>query len=253
MKISHMVKFSYLVGFLVVLALVMCVDSSLSEKRKALQGGPRMVLGDSKDRGKVFEYYEPKGQSKRASNWTSALDLTGVSWNDTRTCTLISRQHVVMAAHYIRPSDVPVMFHDDVGTPHERYIIAVKSLAPQHDVAIGKLNLPLPTGVKHYDLASPADARIGNDALVTDQTKHINIHQISMRDASGRIGFAYDPALPVQVKRNLVVGDSGNPSFILSGGDLKLLETHTFGGPGSGPDYSNPLLQSAIREAMNGL
>jgi hypothetical protein len=246
-------KYRYLLCLLGALALVMCVDSASPAQRKALHGGLRMVLGDSTDRGTVFEYYEPKGQSTRSSNWTAALDLTGVSWNDSRTCTLISREHVVMAAHYMRPADVPVMFHDGVGTPHERYIVAVKSLAPQHDVAIGKLNLPLPTWVKHYEFASPADARLGNDALVTDQTMHVNIHQVSLRDANGRIGFAYDPTLPVTVKRNLIVGDSGNPSFVLSGGDLKLLETHTFGGPGSGPDYSNPLLQGAIRAAMNAL
>jgi hypothetical protein len=246
-------KISRLLCLFATLALVMCGDSASTAARKALQGGPRVLLGNSTAPGSVFEYYEPKGQSKRSSNWTSALDLTGVSWNDTRTCTLITRQHVVMAAHYTRPSDVPVMFHDDVGTPHERYIIAVMSLAPKHDVAIAKLNLPLPEGVKHYEFARPADARIGNDALITDQTKHVNIHQVSMRDTFGRIGFSYDPALPAEVKRNLVVGDSGNPSFVLSVGEIKLLETHTFGGSGSGPDYSNPLLQSAIRDALNAL
>jgi hypothetical protein len=246
-------KKRYLLCLVGALALAMCVDLVSSSKQKALQGGLRTILGNSTERGAVFEYYQPKGQSKRSSNWTSPLDLTGVSWNDSRTCTLISRQHVVMAAHYMRPSEIPVMFHDDAGVPHERYIIAVKSLAPQHDVAIGKLNLPLPKGVKHYEFASPADARIGNDVLVTDQTKYANIHQVSMRDAYGHIGFTYDPALPVQVKRNLVVGDSGNPSFVLSGGDLKLLETHTYGGSGSGPDYSNSLLKTAIRDAMNGI
>lgn len=230
--------------------LAMCSGPDSAAARKAMAGGLRTVLGTSAEPGTLFDYYEPKGLAKRSSNWTAPLDLTGVSWNDTRTCTLISRQHVVMAAHYIRPSTVPVMFHDRSGNPHERYIISVKSLAPQHDVAIAKLNLPLPAGVKHYDLAAAAHVLPGTDVLITDQTKKVSIHQVSSRQAGGRIGFTYDPALPATLKRNLVVGDSGNPSFIVVGGDLKLLETHTFGGPGSGPDYSDSALQSTIKAML---
>jgi hypothetical protein len=33
-------------------------------------------------------------------------------------------------------------------------------------------------------------------------------------------------------------------------GDLHLLETHSTGGPGAGPNYADPTVQAAIRDAM---
>ncbi len=208
-------------------------------------------LPDKAEQGRLFQYYQPKAGSKWRNNWTAKLDLSGVSWNDSRTATLISPSHVVMAAHFIRPSDVAVMFHDKKGNPHERYITAVRPLAAG-DIAVAKLNLPLPPEVKHYRLANLADAQIGRPVITSDQTRTLSVHQIEAVMGSV-IRLGYVPGLNPIYQRNLVVGDSGNPSFLLKNGELVLLETHSTGGPGAGPFYGDPQVQAAIRAAMEEL
>jgi hypothetical protein len=50
--------------------------------------------------------------------------------------------------------------------------------------------------------------------------------------------------------KNLVPGASGHPSFLWQNGRLELIETHTFGGPGAGPNYASPGLQSQIAQCV---
>lgn len=219
------------------------VSSSVNSPLELLSAGPT--------KGSLFTYYQPKGQSKWKNNWTAGLDFTGVSWNDPRTATLISPIHVAMAAHFPRDSHTPVMFHDRSGKPVERYIVASKAI-PGSDIAIGKLNLAVPANIKKYRLANAADATIGRTVIITDQTMTASIHQISRVGGKG-IGFSFIQSLDPAYRRNLIVGDSGNPTFLLKNGDLYLLETHTTGGPGAGPFYGSPEIQSAIQSAMSEL
>lgn len=200
------------------------------------------------EKGVLFHYYQPKAGSKWRNNWTAKLDLTGVSWNDARTATLISPSHVVMAAHFTRPSDVAVMFHDKKGNPYERFITAVRTLAVG-DIAVGRLNLPLPPEVTHYRFANAGDATIGRPVITSDQTSTLSVHRIEAV-SGGVVRLGYVAGLNPLYQRNLVVGDSGHPSFLWKNGELLLLETHSTGGPGAGPFYGDPQVQAAIRAAM---
>jgi len=215
-------------------------------------GGSQSGLGflpKKAGKGTLFVYYQPKNPSKWQNNWTTKMDLTGVSWNDSRTATLISPSYVVMAAHYARPSTVPVMFHDKRGKPYERFIIATKMLTEVGDIAVAKLHLPLPPEVKPYRFAKASESTIGRPVIVSDQTNTLSVHQIEAV-TGGVIRFGYVPGLNPIYQRNLIVGDSGNPSFLHENGELVLLETHTTGGPGAGPFYGDPAVQAAIRSAM---
>ncbi len=237
--------------FAVFLITFMTCACSPSDNPTFLPGNPVKNLGflpTQAEKGTLFKYYQPKTPSKWLSNWAGNLDLTGVSWNDSRTATLISPCHVVMAAHYMRPLDVAVMFHDKKGIPHERYITSVKILSIG-DIAIARLNLPLPAGVKWYRLASTADAAIGRPVIVSDQTSTLSVHRIEAIQGA-IIRFGYIPSLNPVYQRNLITGDSGNPSFILKNGELVLLETHSTGGPGAGPFYGDPNVQASVRAAM---
>ena len=201
------------------------------------------------EKGTLFTYYQPKAPSKWRNNWTSKLDLTGVSWNDSRTATLISPSHVVMAAHFTRPANVSVMFHDKQGKPYERFISSVKMLTGVGDIAVAKLNLPLPPEVNPYRLANAGDATIGRPVIVSDQTSTLSVHQIdAVSGGVVRLGFV--PGLNPVYRRHLIVGDSGNPSLGWKNGELVRLDTHTTGGPGAGPFYGDPQVQAAIRAAM---
>jgi len=230
--------------------LASCAPTSLSLGTNV--NSPVDLLPKTPEKGRLFTYYQPRAQSKWHNNWTLPLDLTGVSWNDSRTATLISRSHVAMAAHYMRDSHTPVMFHDRNGKPYERYIVSTKVLNGVGDIAIGKLNMPLPKEIHSYRLADAADATKGKAVIITDQTMTASIHRIGAVYGKG-IGFEYHPDIDPIYQRNLIVGDSGNPTFLLKNGELMLLETHTTGGPGAGPFYGDPEVQAAVRKAMSEL
>lgn len=206
-------------------------------------------LPQNTERGTLFQYYQAKANSKWRNNWATGLDLTGVSWNDSRTATLIAPSYVVMAAHFMRPEDVPVMFHDKNGKPYERFIAKSRTLSGVGDIAVAKLNMPLPSEVKSYRFAKLSEAKIGRPVIVTDQTKTLSVHRIAAVFGN-MIQLGYIPGLNPAYGRNLIVGDSGNPSFLIRNGELVLLETHTTGGSGAGPFYGSPQVQAAIRAAM---
>lgn len=202
-------------------------------------------------KGTLFKSYFPKARSDWEKNWATKLDFTGVSWNDPRTATLIAPGFVVMAAHFPHPADVPAMFHDKNGKFYERYVTKAQAV-PGTDISVGKLNLPLPATIKPYRFATVADAAVGTPVFITDQTRTVSIHQIEAVFGQA-IGFKYIPDLNPVYQRNLIVGDSGNPTFILKNGELLLLETHTTGGPGAGPFYGAPEVQAGIKAAMDEL
>ncbi len=208
-------------------------------------------LPKSAEKGSLFRYYQARDGSAWRSNWTSQFDLTGVSWNHPTTATLIAPQYVVMAAHFQRSPHIPVMFHDKKGNPHERYIVATQSIAGT-DVAIGKLNMTVPPEVKRYRFVNAADAIVGKPVIVTDQTMTLSVHRIDAISGA-HIRFTNIPDLHPIYQRNLVVGDSGNPTFLLKNGELLLVETHTTGGPGAGPFYGDPPLQAAIKATITAM
>jgi len=214
----------------------------------SLRQGDFGFLPNKPEKGAVFQYYQPKSDSKWRNNWTSQFDLTGISWNDSRTATLIAPSYVVMAAHFVRPANVPVMFHDKNGQPHERFIAATKILSVG-DIAVAQLHLPVPPSIKPYRFARAHEATVGRPVIVSDQTNTLSVHRIESV-TGGIIRFGHIPELAPVYRRHLVVGDSGNPSFLLAHDGLALLETHTTGGPGAGPFYGDPTVQAAIRTAM---
>lgn len=222
-------------------------------------GGPSLISGGKPDatlaflpekaeQGLIFRTYRAKRNVWRRDNWTRRFDVTGISWNDIRAATLISPRYVVMAAHFTRPADVPVVFHDNNGVPHERHIVAVRNLNG-HDVAVAKLDAPAPAGVRPYKLANATDATLGRIVIVTDKTGSLSVHRIGAVQGP-LIQFDFVPYINPVYSHILVAGDSGRPSFVMKNGELYLLETHTTGGPGAGPFYGDPGLQAALQAAM---
>lgn len=225
--------------------------ASCAAPRSTTANSPLELLPERPEKGTIFKYYRASGESPRKENWAAVLDFSGISWNDTRCATLISPVHVVMAAHYIRDSRTPAIFHDWLGQPEERFILSQKVIEGT-DIAVGKLNMPMPSGYRTYRFAGEQDATPGTPVITTDQTYTASIHQI--RAVVGKmIAFEYVETIDPIYRRNLIPGDSGHPTFVLKNGELLLLETHTTGGPGAGPFYGNPEVQQAIRAAMKEL
>lgn len=205
----------------------------------------------------IFASYATDRPSPWGGNFTRRMNFTGVAWDDTRTATLVSPEHVVMAAHYPRPVGSTLVFHDRRGRPQRRVLAAVVSLAGVADVAVGRLDTPLPDSVRPYRVLPPSGgygALAGCLAVVSDQHRKAFVHEIGMVSGNG-LSFRHPATsrIPAHLTKNLVTGDSGNPSFLLVGGELVLIETHSTGGPGAGPFLSAPAVFTAINGAMSKL
>lgn len=188
-----------------------------------------------------------------ADGWTRGMDMSGVSFNDTRTATLITSRHVVMAKHYARPVFAPVVFHDRSGKHIERKVIGFA--AADGDVMVGLLNEPVPPSYKAYALpavGTNVSLLIDKPVIVSDQKRNLFVHLIA-GFGSGTISFKHDETESHGWSKNLVVGDSGNPSFFIAGNELILVETHTTGGPGVGPYYGDPAVQQSVKRAVEKL
>lgn len=211
-------------------------------------GSPTLPAPDADPR--IFTKYDAKGMSARSRGWVSTIDTTGIALDESRTCTLITPRHVVMARHFQRPPGSSVTFHDAHGVPVKRMLTRV--LPCTGDVAVGLLDEPVPSKLRVYPLPSPSlntASLIGKPVLVTDQKRCIFFHKVH-RIGNGIIVFQHDTEKQHGWNKKLIVGDSGNPSFIIAGGQLVLVETHTTGGPGAGPYYGDPAVQASIRNAI---
>jgi hypothetical protein len=201
----------------------------------------------------IFKSYRPDRDSSMADGWTRGMDMSGVSFDDSRTATLITPRHVVMAKHYARPAAAPVVFHDRSGKRIVRKLIGFASGAG--DVIVGLLDEPVPSNYRPYPLpavGSDISALVGRPVIVSDQKRNLFVHLIS-GFSGGSIAFKHDPAERYGWSKNLVGGDSGNPSFLIVGSELVLIETHTTGGPGAGPYYGDPAVQASVRAAVRKL
>ena len=206
----------------------------------------------------IFKRYDASGDSVMSESWTRKFDASGISFNDKRTCTLVTRQHVVMAAHYKRPVPSTVVFHDRRGKRLERILVAAKNV--YGDCAVGLLNLPVPAGYKIYPLLSASAAEaglIGELVLVTDQNKRVFVHEVHgfgrAKGNSKMIFLKYDEKKQIGYGKRLVSGDSGNPSFVMRRGEPVLIETHHTGGSGAGPFYGDAVLQAQLAKAIREL
>ena len=229
-----------------------------------IQGGaphdPKLQLidlarGNDTD-GRLFTRYDPNGPSTWNQGWPWKLDLTGVSMDQNTTATAITPRHVVMADHYQRKTGGRVVFHTRKGRQIERHILktlSFKQAGSSGDIAVGLLDHPLPASIRTYPVPAPRgdynELLTGATALVTEQTRGLYFHQIAGINGS-HVRFTFDSRINKSHQKNLVRGDSGNPSFLLTNGELALIETHTSGGPGSGPFYGAPEVVAKLREII---
>jgi hypothetical protein len=198
----------------------------------------------------IFRLYSQVGDSKMAAGWPSGMDMSGVSFDDRKTATLVSRRHVVMARHFQRAVGAKVIFHDRQGKYLERKMIKVGNV--HGDVAVGLLDQPVPAGYRVYPLPAPTTdpaSLVGRPVVVTDQHRRLFFHKVG-RAGFGGISFVHDVEDQHGWGKKLVSGDSGNPSFLIVGRELVLVETHSTGGAGAGPYYGDAMVQEKLRAVM---
>jgi hypothetical protein len=198
--------------------------------------------------------------------WAYDLDLTCISpWNsstgwpggNTGAGTLITPRHIIFAAHFELPIGCNIRFITNNNNIIQRRIIAKKthpSYSPYYpDLTIGILDSDVSSDIKFCkvlpnDWNSYLPTNIDEiPLLVLDQEEKaliadgwiINNNLIQLKKPSNtkRLEFYED----------LIVGDSGNPCFIVINNELVILTVWTFGGAGAG---TNIVQQKAVLNQM---
>jgi hypothetical protein len=118
------------------------VLSSIISSCGSSVGGGSPTLPPHKASPDIFDSYHTDRDANMADGWTRGMDMSGVSFNDSRTATLITPRHIVMAKHYSRPAGAPIIFHDRGGDRIQRKIIG---FAPASgDVMVALLDEAVP-------------------------------------------------------------------------------------------------------------
>lgn len=233
-------------GLLVLLLMMVCsrAQDNIPEGQRAWPG--------PKSSHALFESYKSRGFSKWKQHWTYRYDLTGVSMEKDRAATLITKRHVVMAKHFPRKVGDRIHFHDRSGKAVVRTLVKIAPM--EFDVAVGLLDKAVPKSLAIYPLPKideeSADALVGRRVLVTDKTRHLHVSEVG--GVLGGVFLKLRHSKDFKAKK-LIGGDSGNPSFLLVRGGLVLVETHFFGGAGSGPFFGSSKVQAEIDKGMKEL
>lgn len=235
-------------SFLVILSFIL---ASCSSGTRVVFSDP--VLPPPGGFPNIFKSYTPKKDAVMMPGWARNFDMSGVSFDQRMTATLVTRRHVVMAAHYVRRLGSQVIFHDRNGKRLERTIVKVQKLPA--DVAVGLLNMEVPSNYRVYPLPRLQEDYsnlIGETAVITDQNRRLFFHEIR-RAKDHLLSFTYPVPSRHGFAKKLVSGDSGNPSFLIRDHELVLIGTHTSGGPGSGPFYGSALVQEKLQSAISAM
>ena len=209
----------------------------------------------------------------------NGFDLTGLSWGGGRAA-LVTDRHVVFAAHGIFPQvGGTLTFYDRDGWPIVREVVA-KAVLPRLggadlDVAVGRLDAPVPGGVAIYALpevdpvALAAMARARPPVVVTfarggrDRNGDLGwdafatVSSLARVTAGGaRVVYARQTPLldDPETEHAALWGDSSSASFLAQDGTLLLFSHyHTNQGAGAGPNYADGRVQALLREAITQL
>jgi len=176
--------------------------------------------------------------------------LTAISpWNSTgnarRAGTLITPRHIIFAAHYQLSNNTTIRFVD----PDNNVITRTMTHRKRHpnyspyfpDLAVGVLDSDVPADIKFCKVL-PDDWQdyiptniFRMPCLCLDQEEKAIITDGSQIKATTTI-FTQPVSTSDRNKfyESKISGDSGNPAFLIIGGELVLLTVWTYGGAGSG-------------------
>ena len=202
--------------------------------------------------------------------WAKGVDFSCVSpWNDTsgklKAGTAISRRHIVFASHFSLQEGDRMTFIGEDGEVCPVGIKETKAIR-KTDISIGLLDYELTPNIKPAKIL-PADypRHIGTGKglpVVTfnqDQQAFITELDALSTNINSQCSYLGNSHAPNDgrwslFRKKIVVGDSGNPAFLLIGNEPILLYCLKFGGCGAGPlihDFRKDI-QAAMDELCPG-
>lgn len=199
--------------------------------------------------------------------WLKGVDFSCVSpWNDecgtARAGTLISKRHVIFAKHFPLWKGVRIVFVSNDGDVCPCYIEGTRAIE-NSDIMIGLLNAEVTPGISPAKIL-PFDAEkyIGNGEglplVYFNREERLSLAEVDpmpIECSAWRIMYGRRPSDPKwkRVFLPVVVGDSGNPAFLLLGNEPVLLFCMETGGRGAGSGPAIHRQQAKIQAAMDEL
>ncbi|MEX0598955.1 MAG: hypothetical protein WD512_20895, partial [Candidatus Paceibacterota bacterium] len=182
--------------------------------------------------------------------WVADLDLTSISpWNSTegtnRAGVLISPRHILFAAHYQINNGSTVRFIDSDNNIVTRTMInklTHPNYAPYYpDITIGILDSDVPSSISFVkilpqnwsDYLPSLSSTYRLSCLVLDQEEKALISDLYSLDTYARFLTPVDPTR-LGFFESIILGDSGNPAFLIIDDELVIITVWTFGGAGAG-------------------
>lgn len=204
--------------------------------------------------------------------WAHNLDLTAISpWNSlghTRKAgTLISPRHALWARHYSIKVNTTLRFVDKNNNVVDRRIVKTNSV-PTHghaflrgyDIVIGELDQDVPASI------SFAKVLPRNLTTIRPGRVYIPVFDTDFEEKALVADFSYESSNMVSLRTPLhssiryqyfetkIVGDSGNPVFLVLDGEIVLLFVFTYGGSGSGTSitYHYDAINNIMKQSGTG-
>lgn len=182
--------------------------------------------------------------------WAKGIDFSCASpWNSSsgalRAGTLISRRHIVYAAHYPLAAGTRIVFVDGDGNVCPCNLEKSKKIAGT-DIMIGSLNAEVTPNINPARLLPHDFAKYLSGCGAGLPIATFNRQEKLFLTAAGAIPTSRSPnayahsLIPARKefqnhRERIVVGDSGNPAFLLLNGEPVLLYCLHYGGCGAGP------------------
>ena len=189
-----------------------------------------------------------KTPTANPSFWAKDVDFSCASpWNSgggsLRAGTLISKRHILLAQHFPLWKDVRILFVDNEGNVCPCYVEATKGIA-KSDAMVGLLNAEVtpnihPAKILPDDFARYVGSGEGLPVVTFNRKEEALVTELNGLPTNGAPARVWNrkPRLGrrAEFRTDVIVGDSGNPAFLVVGREPILLYCLHTGGAGAGP------------------
>lgn len=196
--------------------------------------------------------------------WLRGIDFSCVSpWNSAggrlRAGTAISKRHIVFAKHFPLGKDTRILFVGEDGGVCPCYVAATREV-PGTDIMVGSLNAELtpnivPAKVLPENYAGYIGDGGGFPVVTFNQHEKAFLTYLAPLSPNPRLllvkGREPSSLRQRRFRERIVVGDSGNPAFLLLDGQAVLL--YTIYGDSCGSGHGLHAVRREVQAAMDAL
>ena len=203
------------------------------------------------------------------ANWASGIDLSCASpWNGWHQRyeggVLLTRRHVLFARHYLFQSgegNRKIHFRQTDGNTFTATVIATNAVKfGSLDFAVALLdgdvtNLVSSATILPHDYQDYISIGAGLPMLTLDQDEKTLVHDVQTLSGANGIVYAQYPAEPKRVAHTkpMIVGDSGNPRFLVLGSTPILVSTLWSGANSAAYAHSVAFWKDMIQDLVDEL